>query len=220
MRDWAELRQSRYSRESLPTFSSRLTMPLPCLRPIALALGLCAAVPALAAPVTYEIDPQHTYPSFEADHLGGVSVWRGKFDKTAGQVVMDREAGNGGLDIVVEMDSVDFGLAQMNAVAKGQEIFDVERFPQARFRGQLEGFRDGAPTRAVGELTLHGVTKPLTLEIRSFKCVPHALFKRELCGADAYGTLQRDQFGLDAGRNFGFRMEVGLRIQVEALATR
>jgi polyisoprenoid-binding protein YceI len=189
-------------------------------RPLTAALALCATVAAHAAPVTYEIDPQHTYPSFEADHMGGVSVWRGKFRKSAGQVVMDREAGTGGLDIVVEMDSVDFGLVQMNAVAKGQEIFDVERFPQARFRGHLEGFIDGAPTRAVGELTLHGVTRPLTLEIRSFKCVPHPLFKRELCGADAYGTLQRDQFGLEAGKNFGFKMEVGLRIQVEGLASR
>jgi polyisoprenoid-binding protein YceI len=195
-------------------------MPLPSLRLLVPALALCATLTSHAASVTYEIDPQHTYPSFEADHLGGVSVWRGKFNKTAGQVVLDREAGTGGLDIVVEMDSVDFGHEQMNAVAKGQEIFDVERFPQARFRGQLEGFVNGAPTRAVGELTLHGVTKPLTLEIRSFKCVPHPLFKRELCGADAYGTLQRDQFGLEAGKNWGFRMEVGLRIQVEGLATR
>ena len=195
-------------------------MPLSSPRLLIAGLGLCASLIAQAAPVTYEIDPQHTYPSFEADHLGGVSVWRGKFGKSAGQVVMDREAGHGGLDIVVEMDSVDFGLAQMNAVARGQEIFDVERFPQARFRGQLEGFANGAPTRAVGELTLHGVTRPLTLEIKSFKCVPHPLFKRELCGADAYGTLQRDQFGLEAGKNFGFRMDVGLRIQVEALAVR
>jgi polyisoprenoid-binding protein YceI len=195
-------------------------MPLLSLPRLFTVAALCSSLFAQAAPVTYEIDPQHTYPSFEADHLGGVSVWRGKFEKSAGQVVMDREAGNGGLDIVVEMDSVDFGLAQMNAVAKGQEIFDVERFPQARFRGQLEGFANGAPMRAVGELTLHGITRPLTLEIRSFKCVPHPLFKRELCGADAYGTLQRDQFGLDAGKNWGFRMEVGLRIQVEALAVR
>jgi polyisoprenoid-binding protein YceI len=195
-------------------------MPLFSTRRLIAVLGLCTSLTSQAAPVTYDIDPQHTYPSFEADHLNGVSVWRGKFGKTAGQVVMDREAGHGGLDIVVEMDSIDFGLAQMNAVARGQEIFDVERFPQARFRGQLEGFTNGIPTRAVGELTLHGVTRPLTLEIRTFKCVPHPLFKRELCGADVYGTLQRDQFGIEAGRNFGFRMDVGLRIQVEALAGR
>jgi polyisoprenoid-binding protein YceI len=186
-----------------------------CALGCALAL---AAAGALAAPANYDIDPSHTYPSFEADHLGGLSVWRGKFTKSAGQVVLDKAAGTGGFDVVVEMDSVDFGLGQMNAAARGQDIFDVERFPQARFRGQLEGFVDGKPSRAVGDFTLHGVTRPLTLEIRSFKCMPHPLFKRELCGADAYGSFQRDEFGIDAGKPWGFKMEVGLRIQVEALA--
>lgn len=181
-------------------------------------LGWLGATAALAAPVRYDIDPNHTYPSFEADHLGGLSVWRGKFNKSAGQIVLDKAAGTGGLDVVVEMDSLDFGLDQMNAVARGQDIFDVERFPQARFRGQLEGFAEGAPSRAVGEFTLHGVTQPLTLEIRQFKCMPHPLFKRELCGADAFATFQRDAFGIDAGKRFGFRMDVILRIQVEAVA--
>ena len=147
-----------------------------------------------------------------------MSVWRGKFNKTAGKVVLDRAAGNGAFDIVVEVDSVDFGQAQLNDVAKGQQLFDVERYPQARYRGQLEAFVDGAPTRAVGEFTLHGVTRPLTLEIRQFKCMPHPLFKREFCGADAYASFQRDDFGLDWGRNYGFRMQVDLRIQVEAVA--
>jgi polyisoprenoid-binding protein YceI len=174
---------------------------------------------AFAAPVTYEVDPNHTYPSFEADHLGGLSVWRGKFTRTSGKIVMDKQAGQGGMDIVVEVDSIDFGQRQMNAAAKGADMFDVERFPHARFRGQLEAFENGAPTRAVGELTLHGVTQPLTLDIRQFKCMPHPLFKRELCGADALGTIHRDAFGIDSGKAFGFKMDVTLRIQVEATAT-
>ncbi|WP_374676499.1 YceI family protein [Ideonella sp.] len=183
-------------------------------------LALAAVGAAQAAPVTYELDPTHTYPSFEADHLGGLSVWRGKFNKTAGQVVMDREAGTGAVDLVVEIDSIDFGLEQMNAAARGQSLFDAERFPQARYRGQLAGFTDGRPTRVDGELTLKGITRPLTLEIRRFKCMPHPLFKRELCGADAHGEFQRDAFGIDAGKAYGFDMAVQLRIQVEALATR
>ena len=97
-------------------------------------------------------------------------------------------------------------------------MFDVEHFPHARFRGQLEELTDCAPGSVVGELTLHGVTKPLTLEIRSFKCMPHPLFKRELCGADVHGSFQRDAFGMDSGKAYGFRMDVALRIQVEALA--
>jgi len=183
----------------------------------AAALGAFTAG-VVAAPVNYEIDPSHTYPSFEADHLNGLSVWRGKFKKTAGKIVMDKAAGNGAVDLIVEMDSVDFGLPQMNEAAKRQDIFDVEKFPHARFRGQLVDFVDGAPSKVIGEFTLHGVTKPLTLEIRQFKCMPHPLFKRELCGADAHGTFQRDAFGVDAGKSYGFRMDVTLRIQVEAVA--
>ena len=190
------------------------------VRTALVGLAVAASGAALAAPVTYELDPTHTYPSFEADHLGGLSVWRGKFNKTAGQVVMDREAGTGAIDLVVEIDSIDFGLEQMNAAARGQSLFDAERFPQARYRGQLAGFTDGRPTRVDGELTLKGITRPLTLEIRRFKCMPHPLFKRELCGADAHAEFQRDAFGIDAGKAYGFDMAVQLRVQVEALATR
>lgn len=199
------------------TLPNRLA-DLVCSGAASALLGVFAAG-AVAAPVTYEIEPTHTYPSFEADHLGGLSVWRGKFNKTAGKIVLDKAAGNGAVDLFVEMDSVDFGLPQMNAAAKGQDLFDVERFPHARFRGQLEEFTNGAPGKVVGEFTLHGVTKPLTLEIRQFKCMPHPLLKRELCGADAHATFQRDAFGLDSGKAYGFRMDVTLRIQVEALAT-
>lgn len=200
-----------------------MTLDLPLMttlsrRALAAAPALLAAAAAFAAPTTYEVDPQHTYPSFEADHLGGLSVWRGKFNKTAGRIVLDKAAGTGAVDLVIDIDSIDFGLDQMNAVAKGQDMFDAERFPYARYRGQLEGFTEGGPTRVVGEFTLHGVTQPLTLQIRQFKCVPHPLFKRELCGADAHASFQRDAFGIDAGKRFGFNMEVALRIQVEALA--
>ena len=188
------------------------------LSPLAAAV-LFVATAAQAAPVTYEIDPMHTYPSFEADHMG-ISTWRGKFDKTTGSVTMDREAGTGSLTIVVDMKSADFGLELMNKTAKGKELFDVARYPRATFKGTLEGFTEGVPTRAVGTLEMHGKTNPVTLDIRKFKCIPHPMFKREACGADVYATLDREQFGMDAGKPYGFSMAVDLRIQVEALATK
>jgi len=172
---------------------------------------------AHAAPVTYEIEPGHTYPSFEADHMG-LSVWRGKFTKSAGQIVYDKATGLGAVDLVVHTDSVDYGLAQMNAVAKGESLFDVEKFPYARYTGQLAGVVNGVPTQVVGELNLHGKTRPVTLAILKFKCMPHPLLKRELCGADALATINREEFGIDAGKAYGFDMAVTLRIQVEAIA--
>jgi polyisoprenoid-binding protein YceI len=178
---------------------------------------LALAGPCFAAPVTYKIDPAHTFPSFEADHMG-ISVWRGKLNKSAGRVTLDKEAGTGSVDVSIDLASIDFGLEALNAWARGKEFFDVQKHPKARFQGTLQGFANGAPTEAVGQLTLHGVTRPMTLKINSFKCIPHPLFKRELCGADAAGSFQRDEFGLAAGKDYGFKMDVPLRIQVEAVA--
>jgi polyisoprenoid-binding protein YceI len=172
---------------------------------------------ATAAPVTYEIDPAHTYPSFEADHMGGLSVWRGKFDKTSGKIVLDKAAKSGTVEVTVDTASVDYGLDKMNDKAKGEELFDVAKYPTATYKGKLAGFRNGAPTEVVGEFTLHGVTRPLTLKIASFKCIPDAMQKaRERCGADALASFNRADFGMEAGKKYNFKMEVTLRIQVEA----
>lgn len=173
---------------------------------------------AQAAPIRYEMDPAHTYPSFEADHMGGVSVWRGKFNHTKGTLLLDRAARSGSIQVSVDMSSLDFGLDAMNEKATSAEFFDAAKYPQATYKGTLAGFVDGKPTRVVGELTLHGVTKPLTLNVDSFKCIPHPLYpKRELCGANALASFQRDDFGLSAGKDYGFNMTVTLRIQMEAL---
>lgn len=189
--------------------------------PAGLALAfavLAAAGTARAAAVDYEIDPAHTYPSFEGDHMGGLSVWRGKFDRTRGTLRLDKAAQSGTVDVTVDIASVDFGLAAMNEKAVSPEFFDAARYPQAHYRGRLADFVDGRPTRVAGELTLHGVTRPLSLTVNSFKCIPHPLMRtRELCGADALATFQRDDYGLAAGKDYGFDMKVTLRIQMEAL---
>lgn len=182
-----------------------------CLSLSALVLGA-----ASAAPVNYTIDPTHTYPSFEADHMG-VSVWRGKFNKASGQVTLDKVAGTGTIDVTIDTSSIDFGLDIMNDKARSAELFDTTKYPQARYKGTLAAFTNGAPTQVVGELTLHGVTKPVALKINSFKCINHPMLKRELCGADAVTSFNRDDFGIDAGKPYGFKMAVDLRIQVEAV---
>ncbi|MGH8027043.1 MAG: YceI family protein [Pseudoxanthomonas sp.] len=180
----------------------------------AVLVSACAV--ADAAPVAYEMDPAHTYPSFEADHMG-ISFWRGKFNKTSGVLVLDKEASTGSVDVKIDIASVDFGLDAMNEHAVSPEFFDSAKYPQATYKGKLAGFADGAPTRVVGELTLHGVTRPVELKINRFKCIPHPMFKRELCGADASAVFKRDEFGLSAGKDYGFSMDVNLRIQMEAV---
>jgi polyisoprenoid-binding protein YceI len=181
------------------------------------ALLALASSAVLAAPVAYDIDPDHTYPSFEADHFGGVSIWRGMFKETSGAVVLDKEAKTGTVDIVVKTASIEFGNAKLNEHAVSPEIFDAAKFPTATYKGKLTGFKNGAPTAVEGNFTLHGVTKPLKLKINSFKCFDNPLLKNEVCGADAIGTFKRDDFGVDYGKAYGFKQDVTLRIQVEAI---
>jgi polyisoprenoid-binding protein YceI len=184
-------------------------------------LVIAASGVALAAPVTYEIDSKHTFPSFEADHFGGVSVWRGKFTGTSGKVVLDREAKTGTVDVEIDAASVQTGVADLDKHLRTADFLDVEKFPKATYKGKLAKFKDGAPTEVQGDLTLHGVTKPVTLTIRSFKCMPHPMKKgTELCGADAHGTFNREDFGVAWGKNFGFDMKTTLAIQVEGNAAK
>jgi len=181
---------------------------------IAAAAALAAST-AFAAPVTYDIDSSHTYPSFEADHMG-LSVWRGKFNSSKGSVTLDRAAKTGSLDITVDIDSIDFGHDKMNAHAKSPDIFDAAKYPTATFKSKSIKYTGDVPTSVEGELTLHGVTKPLTLQINKFKCIMHPMRKKEACGADVVGTFKRSDFGIDYALP-NFSPEVKLAIQVEAV---
>lgn len=179
-------------------------------------LALHAGI-AFAKPVTYVCDPAHTYPSFSADHFGGLSVWRGKFTKSSCTIVMDREAHTGTVTVKVDTSSVDFGMPQLNAGAQGTELFDVAKYPTATYTGRLADFRKGAPTKVIGRFTLHGVTRPLTLTIRHFECKELSFFHQYRCGADAVAEFDRAKYGMTYGKALGFQMWVRLHIQVEGV---
>lgn len=192
---------------------------LPTFAVTAAAACVLAAATALAAPAKYTIDSDHTFPSFKADHLGGLSNWRGKFNKTSGSVVLDKEAQTGSIEVKIDTASIDFGHDKLNEHAKSPDMFDVAKFPTATYTGKLVKFKNGAPTEAEGTLTLHGVTKPVTLKINSFVCKPHPIKKKEVCGADATATINREEFGVGYGKAYGFKMDTELQIQVEANAS-
>lgn len=179
-----------------------------------LILGITSAS---AASTTYNVDPDHTHPSFEVDHFGGLSTWRGTFKKTTGRVEIDPSAKTGTVDVVIDTATVDFAHDKLNAHASGPEMLDAAKFPTAEYKGKFGEFANGAPKTVAGELTLHGVTKPVTLTINSFKCIEHPMLKKQVCGADASGSFNRADFGVNYGQQYGFKQDVTLRIQVEAI---
>jgi polyisoprenoid-binding protein YceI len=186
-------------------------------RLLPLLFACAAAVPASAQSVTYVIDPGHTFPAFEADHMG-MSLFRGKFDRNSGTIVLDRAAGTGTVSVDIELASIHFGNPELDELVAGPDYFDIAQHPVAHYEGTLAGFVDGKPTRVEGTLTMRGTSRPVSLEIRAFKCIPHPVSKRDWCGADAYGHFSRAEFGITAGKDWGFSMDVALRIQVEAVA--
>ena len=179
------------------------------------SLAALIGASAFAAPVTYTLDPAHTYPSFAADHFGGLSVWRGKFNTSSGKVVYDKDAKSGSIEVTVDMSSINFGMPKLDEHAKSAEIFDVAKFPTATYSGKFTKFNGASPSEAEGTLTMHGVTKPVTLKIDSFLCKMNPMSKKEVCGADASATINRADFGVNFGDKFGFKMDVKLQIQVE-----
>jgi polyisoprenoid-binding protein YceI len=179
-------------------------------------LCLLAASATSAFAQTYNVDPSHTYPSFAADHMG-ISVWRGKFDKTSGTIVLDRAAKTGSVDITIDTSSIDFGHAKLNEHARGKDMFNVEKYPTATYKSKSIKFDGDKPVAIDGEFTLLGVTKPLTLTINKFKCIQHPMLKREVCGADASAQFNRDDYGMTYGMSYGFSPVVKLAIQVEAI---
>src|ERR1700734_3132989 len=100
------------------------------------AIAALLGANASAAPVTYILDPAHTYPRFAADHKGGLSVWRGKFDTTSGKVVYDKAAKSGSIEVTVAMNSINFGMPKLDEHAKSAEMFDAAKYPTATFTGK------------------------------------------------------------------------------------
>ena len=180
------------------------------------ALMAGASLPAIAAPDNYTIDPTHTYPSLEFSHMG-LSVWRGKFNKSSGKIVLDRAAKSGTVEVTIDVSSISFGLAAMDEKARSDDFFDTVKFPTATYKGKLK-FVGDAPKAVEGQITIRGVTRPAMLSINIFNCMPHPMLKKEVCGADAEGDLNWSEYGMKMSRyGQGDAGKVHLRIQVEAI---
>jgi polyisoprenoid-binding protein YceI len=182
----------------------------------AAALGATMAFGAQGAE-TYQLDPTHTYPSFEADHEGGASVWRGKFTRTSGVIQLDRAAKTGTLDVKIDASTISTGNSTLDAELRSAEFFDVVRFPEAIYHGTQIRFAGDVPVAVTGTLTFHGITRPVNLKLESFKCYQNPRLKREVCGTEASAVFDRGDFGVDNGKAYGYSLKTVLHIQAEAI---
>ncbi|MEO7726313.1 MAG: YceI family protein [Burkholderiales bacterium] len=164
---------------------------------------------------SYTLDSSHTFPRFEINHFG-FSTHHGQFNKTSGKLVLDRTAKTGSLDITVQTASIGTGDPKLEEHLRGTDFFNVEKFPTMTFKAKTIKFEGNVPASAEGELTLLGVTKPLTLTISRVVCAQHSFYKKEDCGAEVSGKLKRSDFGMTKYVP-AVGDEVTLHIQVESL---
>ena len=184
---------------------------------IALTAGLLLGGSAGAEAVKYTIDPTHTFPMFELSHLG-FSKHRGRFNSTRGTLMLDHEAKRGEIDITIDAASIDTGHEALEKVLRSEDFFNVEKFPLLRFRSTNFTFGDTGLIAIDGELSLLGVTHPVSLQLYHFYCGPRLFPPANICGANATGKLIRSEFGMDKYTRIGVGDEVTLNIQVEAIA--
>jgi len=157
-------------------------------------LAALFAVPAFAAD-SYTIDPTHTWPTFEVNHLG-YSTQRGRFNKSSGKITLDIAAKKGSVDLTIDTDSLDMGFAKWDEHMKSQEFFYVALYPTIRFTSDKLVFDGDKVVGAEGNFTLLGTTRPLTLRVEHFNCAPHPMTRKMHCGADVSATISRTQFGM------------------------
>ena len=179
----------------------------------ALVLAVAAASPALAAPETYVVDGTHTFPRFSYSHFG-YSTQLSRFDKTTGTVVFDKGARTGAVDIVIDAKSVDTGYATFNEHIQGEDFLDTAKYPTATFKSTRVIFDGDKPAKVEGNLTLKGVTKPVTLTVTDFKAAPHPMLKKDAIGANAWTMVKRSEF--NAGKyapNVGDDVRIDIAIE-------
>ncbi len=164
---------------------------------------------AFAAPETYVLDGSHTFPRFSYSHLG-FSTQLSRFNTTTGKVVFDKVAKTGSVEVEIDAKSVDTGSALFNQHIQGEDFLDTAKYPKAIFKSTNLVFEGEKPVKIEGNLTIKGVTKPVTLTVTSFQAMPHPMQKKDAIGANAYTTIKRTEF--NAGK---YAPHVGDEVRID-----
>lgn len=160
-----------------------------------LTLAAVFSTSVLAAPETYVIDGTHTYPHFSYSHLG-YSTQLSRFDKTSGKIVIDRVAKTGSVNVTITTASVNTGYPLFNEHIQGEDFLDTAKYPTATFTSSKVNFEGEKVVSVDGTLTLKNISKPVTLNLTSFQCMPHPMLKKDACGANATAVVKRTEFNM------------------------
>jgi polyisoprenoid-binding protein YceI len=180
---------------------------------LAFIVGITLSLPATAAD-SYTVDSRHTFPSFEINHLG-FSIQRGRFNHTSGKVTLDPESATGNIQIAIDTASISTGLAELEEHLRGKDFLDAGRYPKIIFTSDKLSFNKDKLVAVDGNLSLHGITKPVHLVVDYFYCGMNVIAMKNVCGANATTTIKRSDFGVDKYAP-ALADEVNIELQIEA----
>lgn len=182
---------------------------------VAMTIAALLSSVAYAAPETYMIEPSHSMPRFEYSHFG-YSLQLSRFDSTSGKITLDRAAKSGSVDVTIDTKSVNTGSALFNGHIQGEDFFDTAKYPTITFKSNKVKFDGDKVASVEGDLTVKGITKPVTLTVNSFLCMPHPMMKKDACGATATTKVKRSDFNMGKYAPY-VGDEVTLTIPVESI---
>lgn len=195
------------------------TLSLPSLS--ALALGICTSLLApLAASANapagnYKIDPAHSVAYFELGHAGGISRFMGRFNDISGELLVDTPE-KSTVKVDIKVDSVDTRTEALDKHLKSPDFFNAAQFPTLTFVSSAVSLNPSGEGTLNGNLTLHGVTKPVTFKLRQIGSGSGPRGDTRV-GYVATSTIKRSDFGMNYGIPKAATDEVDLRINIEAV---
>ncbi len=182
-----------------------------------LIYAVALALPLTAQAIEYRLDPAHTFPHFSVRHLG-FSTTMGRFNETEGTLVMDRENDIGSLRVVVKTASVDTGHEARDEHLRKEDFLFVSEYPEMIYESTQVTFHGEEKDNATveGNLTLRGITQPVTLEVTKIVCGTHLFTQKDFCGFDASAVIKRSDFGMTYALPEAVADEVVLMLSTEA----
>ena len=175
------------------------------LKSLTAAALLALPIAAFAATDSYTVDPLHSSVNFTVDHLGLTNIY-GRFTKFSAKYSMDKAAKTGAMEASVDTASVDTNENDKGSRARSRDdhlrsgdFFNVAEFPKITYKSTKVGFNGDTPSSIEGNLTLNGVTQPVTLTVDKFKCNAPQGTRKERCGGNASGKIKRTDFGMKYG---------------------
>ncbi len=140
----------------------------------------------------------HSQPQYEARHVG-MGTQHGNFGKMTGRITLDRAARKGSVELTIDATSIRSNDPRLDAMLKGERYFNVEKYPTLTFKSSNVTFDGDRLVGVDGELTMLGVTRPVSFKVTHFNCGESPFNKKAMCGADATATIRRSEWGMTSG---------------------